>query len=62
MKGGSYDSDGYYYPSRGHLFRGYKDRPSHAQIYFKVKDDETSVKNSQHNVNNFQYQIVNLLA
>lgn len=31
-----------------------------AQVYFKVKDDETSVKNSQYNVNNYQYQIGNL--
>jgi len=31
-----------------------------AQVYFKVKDDETSVKNSQYNVNSYQYQIVNL--
>jgi regulator of protease activity HflC (stomatin/prohibitin superfamily) len=31
-----------------------------AQVYFKVKDDETSVKNSQYNVNNYQIQIVNL--
>jgi regulator of protease activity HflC (stomatin/prohibitin superfamily) len=31
-----------------------------AQVYFRVKDDETSVKGSQYNVNNYQYQIVNL--
>lgn len=31
-----------------------------AQVYFKVKADETSVKNCQYNVNNYQYQIVNL--
>lgn len=31
-----------------------------AQVYFKVKPDEDSVKNSQYNVNNYQYQIVNL--
>ena len=31
-----------------------------AQVYFKVKDDEESVKASQYNVNNYQYQIVNL--
>ncbi|MGD9676440.1 MAG: SPFH domain-containing protein [Candidatus Bipolaricaulia bacterium] len=31
-----------------------------AQVYFKVKDDEQSVKNSQYNVNNYQIQIVNL--
>lgn len=31
-----------------------------AQIYFKVKDDEESVKSSVYNVNNYQYQIVNL--
>lgn len=31
-----------------------------AQVYFKVKDDEASVKNSQYNVNNVNYQIVNL--
>ncbi len=31
-----------------------------AQVYFKVKDDEGSVKNSQYNVNNVNYQIVNL--
>ncbi|MDD5647281.1 MAG: SPFH/Band 7/PHB domain protein [Candidatus Bipolaricaulis sp.] len=31
-----------------------------AQVYFKVKDDEQSVKNSQYNVNNYQVQIVNL--
>ena len=31
-----------------------------AQIYYKVKEDEESVKNSQYNVNNVNYQIVNL--
>ena len=31
-----------------------------AQVYFKIKPDEESVKNSQYNVNNIQYQIVNL--
>ena len=31
-----------------------------AQVYFKIKPDEDSVKNSQYNVNNIQYQIVNL--
>ena len=31
-----------------------------AQVYFKVKSDEDSVKRSQYNVNNYQYQIVNL--
>ena len=31
-----------------------------AQIYFKVKADEESVKNSQYNVNNVNFQIVNL--
>ncbi|MBF0206701.1 MAG: SPFH/Band 7/PHB domain protein [Oligoflexia bacterium] len=31
-----------------------------AQVYFKVKEDEASVKTSQYNVNNYQYQIVNL--
>lgn len=31
-----------------------------AQVYFKVKSDEESVKNSQYNVNNYKYQIVNL--
>lgn len=31
-----------------------------AQVYFKVKDDEESVKNSQYNVNRYQWQIVNL--
>jgi regulator of protease activity HflC (stomatin/prohibitin superfamily) len=31
-----------------------------AQVYFKVKDDEESVKNSQYNVYNYQWQIVNL--
>jgi regulator of protease activity HflC (stomatin/prohibitin superfamily) len=31
-----------------------------AQVYFKVKSDEESVKNSQYNVNNYKFQIVNL--
>ncbi len=31
-----------------------------AQVYFKVKHDEESVKNSLYNVNNYQWQIVNL--
>ena len=31
-----------------------------AQVYFKVKADEDSVKASQYNVNNYEYQIVNL--
>ena len=31
-----------------------------AQVYFKVKDDEDSVKSSQYNVNNYQFQIVSL--
>lgn len=31
-----------------------------AQVYFKVKADEESVKNSQYNVNNYKFQIVNL--
>ncbi len=31
-----------------------------AQIYFKIKPDEDSVKCSQYNVNNVTYQIVNL--
>jgi len=31
-----------------------------AQVYFKVKPDEQSVKNSLYNVNNYQWQIVNL--
>ncbi len=31
-----------------------------AQVYFKVKDDEENVKNSQYNVNNYKIQIVNL--
>ena len=31
-----------------------------AQVYFKVKDDEESVKNSQYHVNNYKIQIVNL--
>ncbi len=31
-----------------------------AQVYFKVKSDEQSVKASQYNVNSYQWQIVNL--
>jgi regulator of protease activity HflC (stomatin/prohibitin superfamily) len=31
-----------------------------AQVYFKVKNDEESVKSSQYSVNNYTYQIVNL--
>ncbi|MBI5355817.1 MAG: SPFH/Band 7/PHB domain protein [Candidatus Aenigmarchaeota archaeon] len=31
-----------------------------AQVYFKVKPDEANVKNAIYNVNNFQFQIVNL--
>lgn len=31
-----------------------------AQVYFKVKPDEESIKNSQYNVNNYKLQIVNL--
>jgi regulator of protease activity HflC (stomatin/prohibitin superfamily) len=31
-----------------------------AQVYFKVKSDEESVKGSQYNVNNYSWQIVNL--
>ncbi len=31
-----------------------------AQVYFKVKNDEQSVKNCQYNVGNYQWQIVNL--
>jgi len=31
-----------------------------AQVYFKVKEDEQNVKNSQYNVNNYKIQIVNL--
>ena len=31
-----------------------------AQVYFKVKSDESNLKNSVYNVNNVQYQIVNL--
>ena len=31
-----------------------------AQVYFKVKIDEQSVKSCQYNVNNYQWQIVNL--
>lgn len=31
-----------------------------AQVYFKVKPDEESVKDAVYNVNNYQYQIVNL--
>src|SRR5258708_1237511 len=31
-----------------------------AQVYFKVRADEQGVKDSQYNVNNYKYQIVNL--
>jgi len=31
-----------------------------AQVYFKVKSNEEDVKNCQYNVNNYNYQIVNL--
>lgn len=31
-----------------------------AQVYFKVRSDEDSVKNSIYNINNYVYQIVNL--
>lgn len=31
-----------------------------AQVYFKIKSDEESVKNSQYNVANYKWQIVNL--
>jgi len=31
-----------------------------AQVYFKVKEDEQSVKNSQYNAANYRFQIVNL--
>lgn len=31
-----------------------------AQVYFKIKDDEESVKNSQYKVSSYEYQIVNL--
>jgi regulator of protease activity HflC (stomatin/prohibitin superfamily) len=31
-----------------------------AQVYFKVNEDEDSVKKSQYGVNNYQWQIVNL--
>lgn len=31
-----------------------------AQVYFRVKQDEDSVKSSQYNASNYQYQIVNL--
>jgi regulator of protease activity HflC (stomatin/prohibitin superfamily) len=31
-----------------------------AQVYFKIKQDELSIKNSQYNVNSIEYQIVNL--
>lgn len=30
------------------------------QVYYKVKSDEDSIKNSQYNVNNYEYQIVQL--
>ncbi len=31
-----------------------------AQVYFRIREDEASVKNSIYNVNNFEVQIVNL--
>ena len=31
-----------------------------AQVYFRVKSDEESVKGSIYNVNNYKWQIVNL--
>lgn len=31
-----------------------------AQVYFRIKQDEESVKSSQYNVNSIEYQIVNL--
>lgn len=31
-----------------------------AQVYFRVKDDEQSIKGSTYDVNNYQWQIVNL--
>ncbi|HBG62116.1 MAG: hypothetical protein A2Y03_08870 [Omnitrophica WOR_2 bacterium GWF2_38_59] len=31
-----------------------------AQVYYKIKDDEISIKASQYNVNNYRWQIVNL--
>lgn len=31
-----------------------------AQVYFKVKDNEESIKSSQYHVQNYKYQIVNL--
>ena len=31
-----------------------------AQVYFRVQEDEASVKSSQYHVNNYQWQIVNL--
>lgn len=31
-----------------------------AQVYFKVRNDEDSIKNSQYNVYNYEYQIVQL--
>jgi regulator of protease activity HflC (stomatin/prohibitin superfamily) len=31
-----------------------------AQVYYKIKDDEQSVKNSQYNVNKVEYQIISL--
>lgn len=31
-----------------------------AQVYFRVLEEEINVKNSQYNVNNYQWQIVNL--
>lgn len=31
-----------------------------AQVYFRIKSDEESVKNSLYNVNNYKFQIINL--
>jgi len=31
-----------------------------AQVYFRIKSDEESVKSSIYNVNNYKFQIVNL--
>lgn len=31
-----------------------------AQVYFRVKSDEESIRNSVYNVNNYKYQIINL--
>lgn len=33
-----------------------------AQVYFKVKEDEESVKSSRYNVNSYQFQIVNVIG